>query len=165
MQFDHSRPVQPNPKKKIWINHFKNNNNNLEKKKKIPEEEKKCYPLSFQTLGGRDLTRALQSTLFQMSGGVPWALRRTDEQKSLCLIKDYHHHDHHHYHCRPWSSWSKRKWSNQSQTCLTIVCTGTQFFVMEKCFWTIQSKTMQTLVWLNDGKFLPNYLLLLTDLV
>ena len=31
----------------------------------------KCYPLSFSILGGRDLTRALQSTLFQISGGLP----------------------------------------------------------------------------------------------
>ena len=33
--------------------------------------EKKCYPLSFPILGGRDLTRALQSSPFQNPGGVP----------------------------------------------------------------------------------------------
>ena len=31
----------------------------------------KCYPLSFSILGGRDSTRALQSTPFQNTGGVP----------------------------------------------------------------------------------------------
>jgi hypothetical protein len=43
------------------------------KKKKFAEkkEEKKCYPLSFPILGGRDSTRALQSTPFQNPGGVP----------------------------------------------------------------------------------------------
>ena len=34
-------------------------------------KEKKCYPLSFPILGGRNSTRALQSTLFQNPGGVP----------------------------------------------------------------------------------------------
>ena len=55
---------------------------------------KKCYPLSFPILGGRDSTRALQSTPFQNTGGVVWAWRRTnggqteDRRKSLCLILD-----------------------------------------------------------------------------
>ena len=31
---------------------------------------KKCYPLSFSILGGRDSTRALQYTPFQNPGGV-----------------------------------------------------------------------------------------------
>ena len=57
---------------KIQINHFffkkSQNFENIcfaEKKKK-----KKCYPLSFPILGGRDSTRALQSTPFQNRGGV-----------------------------------------------------------------------------------------------
>ena len=33
------------------------------------QEEKKCYPLSCPILWGRDLTRALQSSPFQISGG------------------------------------------------------------------------------------------------
>ena len=32
--------------------------------------KKKCYPLSFPILGGRDSTRALQSSPFQNTGGV-----------------------------------------------------------------------------------------------
>ena len=32
-------------------------------------KEKKCYPLSFPILGGRDSTRALQSSPFQNPGG------------------------------------------------------------------------------------------------
>ena len=32
---------------------------------------KKLYPLSFPILGGCDLTRALQFSPFQISGGVP----------------------------------------------------------------------------------------------
>ena len=47
---------------------------NLRKKKFSWGE--KCYPLSFAILGGRYLTRALQSSLFQNPGGVPWAWRR-----------------------------------------------------------------------------------------
>ena len=35
------------------------------KKKKIFKKKNKCYPLSFTILGGRDSTRALQSSLFQ----------------------------------------------------------------------------------------------------
>jgi hypothetical protein len=35
------------------------------------KKKEKCYPLSFPILGGRDSTRALQSSLFQISGGVP----------------------------------------------------------------------------------------------
>ena len=33
--------------------------------------KKKCYPLSFPILGGRDSTRALQSSPFKNPGGVP----------------------------------------------------------------------------------------------
>ena len=53
---------------------------NLEKLKKISIKHflhfffhfyagKKCYPLSFLIIGGRDWTKALQSTPFQISGG------------------------------------------------------------------------------------------------
>ena len=35
------------------------------------------FYLSFQILGGRNLTRALQSSPFQNPGGVPWAWRRS----------------------------------------------------------------------------------------
>ena len=42
-------------------------------------EEKKCYPLSFPILGGRDSTRALQCSPFQISGGVVQAGRRRKE--------------------------------------------------------------------------------------
>ena len=53
-------------------------------------EEKKCYTLSFPILGGRNSTRALQSSTFQNPGGVPWCLRRRTDggRKSLCLILD-----------------------------------------------------------------------------
>ena len=34
-------------------------------------EEKKCYTLSFPILGGRNSTRALQSSTFQNPGGSP----------------------------------------------------------------------------------------------
>ena len=37
---------------------------NLKKSQKI-SKKKKCYPLSFPILGGRDSTRALQSSPFQ----------------------------------------------------------------------------------------------------
>ena len=53
---------------------------------------KKCYPLSLPILGGRDSTRALQSSPFQNPGGVVRAWRRTNEQrrrKSSCLILDW----------------------------------------------------------------------------
>ena len=43
---------------------------NLKKSQKITFFEKKCYPLSFPILGGRDSTRALQSTPFQNPGAV-----------------------------------------------------------------------------------------------
>ena len=39
----------------------------LPEEKKLPEE--KCFPLSFPVLGGRNLTRALQSSPFQNPGG------------------------------------------------------------------------------------------------
>ena len=66
--------------------------NSLKKSWKISFCQKKCYSLSFPLLGGRDLTRALQSTPFQNPGRVPWAWHtdggRTDERKSSCLILD-----------------------------------------------------------------------------
>ena len=40
------------------------------KLKKNNDLQKKSYPLSFPILGGRDSTRALQSSPFQISGGV-----------------------------------------------------------------------------------------------
>ena len=67
-------------------------------KKKKKKKRKKCYPLSFPILGGRDSTRALQSTPFQNPGGVPWAWHTKDEgrrtkdegrRKSSCLICQY----------------------------------------------------------------------------
>ena len=67
--------------------------NNFFSKKKIEEKKicwkKKCYPLSFPILGGRDSTRALQSTPFQNPGGVvrAWRTKKNEERrKSLCLI-------------------------------------------------------------------------------
>ena len=48
----------------------------FEKKRKIPQIKLNCYPLSFPILEGHNLTRALQSTPFQNSGGIPWARRR-----------------------------------------------------------------------------------------
>ena len=38
--------------------------------KQFFRRKKKCYPLSFPILGESDLTRAHQSSLFQISGGV-----------------------------------------------------------------------------------------------
>ena len=73
---------------------------NLKKSQKIPFfnkknvrekkiAEKNCYSLSFPVLGGRDSTRALQSSPFQNPGGSPEPDGRTDGQrKSSCLIKD-----------------------------------------------------------------------------
>ena len=72
---------------KIWKSWkiSKINNN----KKKI-FSKKKCYTLSFPILGGRNSTRALQSTPFKNPGGVPWAWRSPKDKgrKSLCLILD-----------------------------------------------------------------------------
>ena len=42
-----------------------------EEKMFAEKKKKKCYPLSFPILGGRDSTRALQSTPFQNPGGIP----------------------------------------------------------------------------------------------
>ena len=56
--------------------------------------KKKCYPLSFPILGGSDLTRALQSSPFQISGGGGYperdggGRRRRRRRKSSCLILD-----------------------------------------------------------------------------
>ena len=52
---------------------------------------KKSYPLSFPILGGRDLTRALQSNPFQISGGgVVWAWRTEDEgQTKEILVSNF----------------------------------------------------------------------------
>ena len=51
----------------------------------MPEKKKrkKCYPLSFLILGGRNLTRALQSSPFQISGGVVRAWRRRTKKKEI----------------------------------------------------------------------------------
>ena len=48
-------------------NHFKKKK---QKKTLLKKRRKKCYPLSFPILGGRNLTRALQSTPFQNPGAV-----------------------------------------------------------------------------------------------
>ena len=37
-------------------------------------------------LGGRDSTKALQSSPFLISGGVPWAWRRTNDQTKEILV-------------------------------------------------------------------------------
>ena len=66
-----------NNKKKFRFFFWRRRNNFAKKEKK-----KKCYPLSFPILGGRDLTRALQSSLFQISGGVPWAWRTDKGQRT-----------------------------------------------------------------------------------
>ena len=62
----------------------------LKKKKKLPKKRrrKKCYPLSFPILGGRNSTRALQSSSFQNPGSYPEReVRRTNKRrKSSCLI-------------------------------------------------------------------------------
>ena len=47
-------------------NHFKKKL----KKSFFFAKEKKSYPLSFPILGGLDVTKALQFSLFQISGGV-----------------------------------------------------------------------------------------------
>ena len=83
-----------NPKisKNLKKNHFKKNYL-FEEEEKI-RRRKKCYPLSFPILGGRDLTRALQSSPFQNPGGGPLSVtdggqRTKDEgRKSSCLILD-----------------------------------------------------------------------------
>ena len=41
------------------------------RRKNAGKKRKKCYPLSFPILGGRNSTRALQSTPFQNPGGYP----------------------------------------------------------------------------------------------
>ena len=48
--------------------------------------EKKCYYISFLILGGRNSTRALQSTPFQNPGGSPERDTRTDQRKSSCSL-------------------------------------------------------------------------------
>ena len=51
--------------------------------------EKKCYLLSFPILGIRNLTRALQSSPFQNTGGTLSVTEKEDEgRKTLCLILD-----------------------------------------------------------------------------
>ena len=59
--------------------------------------KQKCYPVSLPTLGGLISTRALQSTPFQNPGGVPWAWRRTDEQREIlksnigfCIVEKWY---------------------------------------------------------------------------
>ena len=48
--------------------------------------QKKCYPLSFPILGGRDLIIALQSSPFQNPGGVAWAWRTEDGRTNEILL-------------------------------------------------------------------------------
>ena len=56
--------------KKISKIHFFSKKKKFLKKKILSKKKKKCYPLSFPILGGRDSTRALQSSPFQNPGGV-----------------------------------------------------------------------------------------------
>ena len=64
---------------KIWKNLQKNH-----KSKSLVLSRKRCYPLSFSISGGRNLTRALQSSPFQNPGGrVPWAWRSPRQTKIL----------------------------------------------------------------------------------
>ena len=62
------------------------------KNQRIKERKmnKKCYTLSFPILGGCDLTGALQSSLFQISGGLVQAWRMTNKGQRIspCLILD-----------------------------------------------------------------------------
>ena len=54
-------------------------------------KKKKCYTLSFSILGGRNSTRALQYSPFQISGGCSTSLTKdgqTNKRKSSCLILD-----------------------------------------------------------------------------
>ena len=46
-------------------------------------EEEKCYPVSFSILGGRNLTRALQSSPFQNPGEVAWAWQTHGQTNSI----------------------------------------------------------------------------------
>ena len=64
--------------KKLWCHQFFDLLYfNTFKKKKC--QKKNAFLLLFPILGGCDLTRALQSSLFQISGGgVPWAWRTED---------------------------------------------------------------------------------------
>ena len=56
---------------------------------KIAEKRrKKCYPLSFLILGGRNLTRALQSSQFQNPGGVPWAWHSSRSSSMVLLLSN-----------------------------------------------------------------------------
>ena len=48
--------------------------------------KKKCYFLSFPILGGRNLTSALQSSPFQISGGVVQAWRRRRTNANPCVL-------------------------------------------------------------------------------
>ena len=95
-QFDHSSPVQPHPEK-----------TNLEKSKEITFFQKnlkilktkfllkKGYSLSFLILGGRDSNRALQSSLFQISGGgypePDGGWRRTEEILASIKVLYYYY--------------------------------------------------------------------------
>ena len=86
---DMDRPQTDNPQ--VYIRHkdvrpSSHQKNHLKKERKMKEKKnyrkkrrKKCYPLSFSILGGRNSTRALQSNSFQNPGGVPWAWRTKDE--------------------------------------------------------------------------------------
>ena len=50
--------------------------------------KKKCYPISFPILGGRDSTRALQSTPFQNPGGVPRAWHTNERRTKEILVSN-----------------------------------------------------------------------------
>ena len=50
-------------------------------------KKKKCYSLSFPKLGERNSTRALQSSPFHISGGVPWAWQ-TNGQRTEILVSN-----------------------------------------------------------------------------
>ena len=87
MQFNQSSSVQPvseiQKSEKISKNHF------------FPFFyfiffKKKCYSLSFPILGGRDLTRTLQSTPFQNPGGVVWAWQtKSGGQRTEILVSNF----------------------------------------------------------------------------
>ena len=108
--------ISKNFKKSQKINFFQQKKNFEIRRKKI--SEKKCCNLSFPIWGGRDSPRALQSSPFQISGGVVrvWRRRRTNEgqRKSLCLIldtKDQHYPNNSTYKHLPFFNWKVFVWS------------------------------------------------------
>ena len=70
---DSTRALQSSPFQKYKnIKKYQKSLKRKFRKKSFAKKEKKCYPLSFPILGGRDSTRALQSSLFQNpEGGYP----------------------------------------------------------------------------------------------